>query len=376
MIPELKKKRRAEWTAANDILRAADSAKRGLTASEDREYNEHIENISALDSRIDAIEENQRSAQNAESFMTQILSGGSSISTAERALPTISEYRDQERALGNGSVGVTLGQSNFAKWTDRLRSASVFLKAAPRLVEVPMNSLSIPVVSASVTVGARDENTVISPSDPTIAGVTLQPVSYAALSLVSNEAIRDSDGGVVDLVTTDLIRSTATKVDGTFFAGTYAASPYRTAGLTTLAGIGNIAKTGDHDLASISDALSTLQGAGANTDRLAYFINPVDYAKIRKQLDTTNRPLLTPDMSATGNQSIFGVPIFISANVPVKKSIMLDLDQVIVGIGAAVTMDLSEHYAFNSNATALRITTRVDVQALNKAGLCTVTSTT
>jgi HK97 family phage major capsid protein len=65
----------------------------------------------------------------------------------------------------------------------------------------------------------------------------------------------------------------------------------------------------------------------------------------------------------------------VSANVPAKKSLLADMSQVIVGIGADVRLEMSTHAAFASNQTAVRLTTRADLQPLDKAGLVTITTT-
>ena len=108
---------------------------------------------------------------------------------------------------------------------------------------------------------ARDEGTAMSSSDTGLVSRHLQPVSYGVYTLVNNEAIEESAGVVLDVVSSDLIRSTATTLDTQFFQGVGAASPYRTTGLTNIVGIGNIAVTGAITLAAVLDAQAALDSA-------------------------------------------------------------------------------------------------------------------
>lgn len=375
-IETIKEDRRRAWEAEGAPL-AKIAETRQFTADEQRQWDKLDEDFKLRTGRIEQLE---RAAQQERAFaeLPAGLRDGASRSS-DRVLPTFSEYVEQ-RAMSGSSVGIQLGTAEVGRWIDRLRTRSVFLAAGPRSIDGIHGKLSFPLVTASVTVSARDQNGAISGSDPTLTQRSLEPVSFAALTYMSNEALHDTDGALLDIVTADLVRSTATALDYQFFQGTGPGEdpgdPYRITGITAVSGISNIAKTGNLDLMSILDAVTQLDGDGGNIDRAAYFVHPTDWAKVRKQLDTTNRPLLQPDVASGERPTIHGVPVFVSGNVPVKKSVIVDLEQVIVGWSDGVRVEYSEHAAFSSNQTAARITTRADVAVLNKAGVVTITTTT
>jgi HK97 family phage major capsid protein len=373
-LDTLVEKRAADWNNAGKPL--ADIANtRELTKNELRDFNEADKEFAAISARIDTATRALEQDTQMKAF-TAGLTVNSTPSSETRIIPTLTEYRALEtRAVGTGSLGILLDEPAFQLWSDRLRQRSVFLSAGPRTISVSMNSMNIPVVSTSVTMTARDEGTAMSSSDTGLVQRHLQPVSYGSFTLISNEAIEESAGVVLDVVSTDLIRTTATTLDTQFFQGVGAASPYRTTGLTNLAGIGNIAVTGAITLAAVLDAQSALESAGSDAANIAYFINPIDFAKLRKLVDTTGRSIMSVDIAAAVRPSLFGIPCYVSANVPAKKSLMADMSQVIVGIGADVRLEMSTHAAFASNQTAVRLTTRADLQPLDKAGLVTITTT-
>lgn len=374
-LDKLTEQRANDWNANGKPL--ADLAgSRELTNNELRDFNEADKEFAAITGRIETATRAAEQETQLNAFNANLTERTFAPSSETRIIPTLTEYRALEtRAVGTGSLGILLDENRFNAWSDKLRQRSVFLSAGPRTINVSMNSMNIPVVSTSVTMTARDEGTAMSSSDTGLVQRHLQPVSYGVYSLVSNESIEESAGVVLDVVSSDLIRTTATTLDTQFFQGVGAASPYRTTGLTNIAGIGNIAVTGAITLAAVLDAQALLEGAGSDPASISYFINPIDFAKLRKLVDTTGRSIMSVDIAAAVRPSLFGIPCYVSANVPAKKSLLADMSQVIVGIGADVRLEMSTHAAFASNQTAVRLTTRADLQPLDKAGLVTITTT-
>jgi HK97 family phage major capsid protein len=374
-LDKLTEQRANDWNANGKPL--ADLAgSRELTKNELRDFNEADKEFAAITGRIETATRAAEQETQLSVFRNKLTEPTFAPSSETRIIPTLTEYRALEtRAVGTGSLGILLDENRFNAWSDKLRQRSVFLSAGPRTINVSMNSMNIPVVSTSVTMTARDEGTAMSSSDTGLVSRHLQPVSYGVYTLVNNEAIEESAGVVLDVVSSDLIRTTATTLDTQFFQGVGASSPYRTTGLTNISGIGNIAVTGAITLAAVLDAQALLEGAGADPASIAYFINPIDFAKLRKLVDTTGRSIMSVDIAAAVRPSLFGIPCYVSANVPAKKSLLADMSQVIVGIGADVRLEMSTHAAFASNQTAVRLTTRADLQPLDKAGLVTITTT-
>jgi HK97 family phage major capsid protein len=374
-LDKLTEQRANDWNSTGKAL-ADIAASRELTDNEQRDWATANREFEAISQRMTTMENSLVQERQLSTFRNNLTAGTFAPSSETRIIPTLTEYRALEtRAVGTGSLGILLDEPAFQLWSDRLRQRSVFLSARPRTINVSMNSMNIPVVSTSVTMTARDEGTAMSSSETGLVSRHLQPVSYGVYTLVNNEAIEESAGVVLDVVSSDLIRSTATNLDTQFFQGVGAASPYRTTGLTNIVGIGNIAVTGAITLAAVLDAQAALEGAGADPANIAYFINPIDFAKLRKLVDTTGRSIMSVDIAAAVRPSLFGIPCYVSANVPAKKSLLADMSQVIVGIGADVRLEMSTHAAFASNQTAVRLTTRADLQPLDKAGLVTITTT-
>lgn len=89
-------------------------------------------------------------------------------------LPTYRQYRELEsRAIGSPNAFVQPEQAEV--WFDRLRNASVVLRANPIILPVEDTQLNVPRVSASGTAAMLAEGGSMTASDPTFAQISLLP---------------------------------------------------------------------------------------------------------------------------------------------------------------------------------------------------------
>ena len=356
------------------LERAKTEGRSTLTADEAAEAARIRADRSAVTQQIDRIVDDMLGQRSSTPTTANARTGASLI-------PSWREFEDkrsQQRALGSGasSGGVLLDTEQAELWFDRLRNRSVFLAANPRTVTVGEHAARYPIITSSVTVAARNDTEAITPTDPGLDSLTLEPVSYAAMTIVSNEVLKDSNGQAREIVEADLLRQCATKLDADMFNGTGAVSPHRIYGLLNVAGIETIGAAGPLTLDLLLEVQATLEANGADRDRIAYFLTPADWAVIRGVKDLQDRYLLMPDLATDATPSLFGSRVYVSANVPTASALAVDLDQVVVGIGEDVSLAYSEDFAFDKNSTAIRLTTRVDLGVINPEAVHAITGIT
>lgn len=373
------------------IHQAAETENRELTGDEQARFDElagNLDQIRAAQARADTLAaENADTARNLEAILGPNAGGGDPAAAASW-LPSRREYAaavGEQRATGFSNAGAVLAAGQFTQWFDRLRARSVVLAARPRLIPVEGHSLQVPILSASSTVANVDENTAIAVSDPTLVAVVLEPKKFASLVLASNESLSDSEPALNAIIAADLLRSMATAIDVALLVGPGGAAPAKVKGLrnlaNTTAGPTLGAAGGVPTIDTFADAVAALETAGGNPETSAFFVSTGVWNVVRKIRAIANgNYLVNPDVSAAAKTSLFGVPVYVSRNIPqnevvgasgaVCSSIILaDLDQVAVGVGQDVSIQLSEDFAFNTDQTAVRCTARLDIAALNPAAV-------
>jgi HK97 family phage major capsid protein len=118
----------------------------------------------------------------------------------------------------------------------------------------------------------------------------------------------------------------------------------------------------------------------ADLSRAAWFIHPLLWAKVRTIKDTGGRYQLQNWGTAPQDDvvpKLFGIPVFISGNLPSAQTvgtstdcstvILGDMSQIVVGMRQEIQVEMSRDYAFNADQTAIRLIARTDVQPINAA---------
>lgn len=209
--------------------------------------------------------------------------------------------------------------------------------------------------------------------------MTLTPRKIAALVYASNEVMADSDPSVREVVSTDLIRTIATKLDVAFLRGSGTA-PEPT-------GISNAADVNSTELGAGDGAQPTLDDVeaalarveGVNADPSAIFMSPQVWAYLRSQKDGDGRSLVQPDPTSSATRSLFGVRVYTTGNLPhtetvgtatdASRIIVADMRTVAVARRKVVEVAMSSDYRFEHDQTAVRAVARYDVAPLQAAAI-------
>ncbi len=372
--------------AMQRILGTAEVAGRDLLASEQREHDQHADELRRLDVVLYRIESDPAGQRVDRSQVPDACrSGGTEAPTTW--LPSRSEYRQLVEARAVSTSGNPYVPTlNARLWDDRLRAASVVLAAGPRILDVSeAGTLRVPKVTASVTVSATAENTTITPSDPTFGSVNLTPKKLAALTLCSNESLADSQPGLREVVAEDLIRQTATVLDQQFLTGS--GSGANMTGLVnvsgTTAGPSLGANGGTPTLDNLAAMVASLEAANGDLSRAVWFLAPRTWATVRTLKDSQNRYQVNPGVTGAEERSLFGAPVFASTNLPINGTtgtstdtstvLLADMSQVLVGRAKEIEVAYSEDYAFNADQTAIRVIARFDIGVANPAAIVVMT---
>lgn len=371
------------------VIDEADAEKRELTAADNLTIDRSFADVADLDKRIAQCRKAIDQQQIADEARAALPGGGPTIGgTCEPRhdinlwLPSRRQYHEliEQRAVSSaGNPFLPAGQAST--FYDRLRAAAVVLRAGPQILPVEDTTLRVPGLSASVSVSAIGENTAITPSDPTFTSVTLTPRKLAALTLAANEALDDSNPGLREIVSNDLVRQTATTLDLQFLEGSGAAPNMR--GFRNMSGTTQATVTGANGgtptLDDFATAVQNIETANADLERAAWFMHPRTWGTVRKIKDGQSRYQLGPDPAADASKSLFGVPVYLSSQIPTTETtgistdtshvILADMSQIVVGQRKQVEVALSTDYKFDADQTAIRVIGRFDIGVLNPAGV-------
>ena len=289
-------------------------------------------------------------------------------------LPTLTEYRRAESEGKAATIGCDPGggylvQTQLGPFVDRLRPASVVLRANPRVVQMDTESMELPRLGTSATVYAVGEAQSKTESSPSYERVRLSTCKFAVRSLGSEEWFSDTGTEGRRILQMDQERQLAAKIDSEFLQGAGAGSSpilglRNIAGITQTeadAGSGNGGLPG---LVDILDAIDRLERDNASPS--AIFMSPRTWATFRKLDDLQERLQLQPDPTQEASRRLFGLPVFVSSQIAINETygnnsdtsyiIVADMSQVVVGVSTQNTV-LYDPYSFASTGQIQVITT-------------------
>lgn len=367
-----------------------------LSAEEDREFRQITEDLRDVSGRIEELVVEASKAQgNTAGYraLQRATAGGAleahraelehdphgGIPSARTWLPGLAEYRElqyEQRAVG--TTGAFIPVQYSGTYFDLLRRRTAVLAAGP--LQIPIDhagSLVVPRVTSSVTIGGLAENTAITPADPGIGSITLDPKKFGAMTLVAREAIEDSNPQLRQVVANSLIRDTAVELDRQLVTGDGTGQNLK--GLRNLTGAtagpsvtnGQSLSAAGAGFGLLADTLAAYDAANCDPDRGAWIMHSRTWSSVRKMVDSQQRPIVSVDPTEYVQPTLWGKPVFISNSLSITETsgtstdcstlILADMSQIVVGVARAVELMISEHYAFNADQVAVRATCRYDI---------------
>jgi HK97 family phage major capsid protein len=297
-------------------------------------------------------------------------------SEAIRGIPFGEDF-EQVRAISDFANGSSLYVSDFmTRVAFYARTASPWIGLANVVTSENGRPMVVPKLTGDVTVYTPGEGTAITPSDPTLANVTITPVGFKALTVLSRESFDDAEYNLSDL----LARSHARAI-GLAFGSTFTT--------TVLAGINNG---------------GTATGIGGNGTGTATFVGYEDLLDLkysraapyrangrwimsngmirkgRKYKDAQGQYLWPAGGVAAGQpDSLDGHGVYedpaLAAPASATKSVVYgDLLAGLIIKASPLRVELSTDYLFNSDQVAIKTVQRLDGAVQDPAALAYLVS--
>ena len=252
-----------------------------------------------------------------------------------------------------------------------LESESVFLASGPKIVDTN-GPIRIPRIASGLTVGFVGEGAQIPESSVGLDEVSMLPSNLKSLKVISrvtSEVLRSSAQSLDAILKQRLATDTAKALDVALFTGNGNSNTIR--GLLNQPGVA----TGVLDATKTDSLLDGIGIARANEVKPnRWFLSPADYLAIRKIKDTSGKYILQPDLTATGQEVLFGVPVTVTAQIPTGKAALVDMSLVAVArdMAPSITVDSSRY--FDTDEVALRVVTRYDLALLQPKAVTILTA--
>jgi len=246
---------------------------------------------------------------------------------------------------GEATFGASLVelQNLTGEFIELLRGKTAVDKLAPRMRQVPFN-IKVPAQTGAASVGWVGEGKRKPTTNPTFGNITLTKSKVAGIVLLSDELVRFSNPKADQLVLDDLLKSTATFIDGQFFDPAKAESEDSPAsvfhGVVAIPSSGETGALIEADLAAVikqvTDAGLTLEGA-------TWVMSETRAAQLSVLRDALGKKYFE-GMNINGAKELLTLPVEISAAC--AKQIGLVLPSQIL-----LADDDSMDFAISSEAT-------------------------
>ena len=252
-----------------------------------------------------------------------------------------------------------------------LESESVFLASGPKIIDTN-GPIRIPRIASGLTVGFVGEGAQIPESSVGLDEVSMLPSTLKSLKVISrvtSEVLRSSAQSLDTILKQRLATDTAKALDVALFTGNGNANTIK--GLLNQTGVA----TGVLDATKTDSLLDGIGIARANEVKPnRWFLSPADYLAIRKIKDTSGKYILQPDLTATGQEVLFGVPVTVTAQIPTGKAALVDMSLVAVArdMSPSITVDSSRY--FDTDEVALRVVCRYDLALLQPKAVTILTA--
>lgn len=266
----------------------------------------------------------------------------------------------------------TLQQDQIASLlVQPLEAESVFLAAGPKIIDTN-GPIRVPRIASGLTVGFVGEGAQIPEASVGMDEVTMLPStlkSLKVLSRVTSEVLRSSAVALDSILKQRLTTDTAAALDTALFTSNGNANTIR--GLLNQTGVA----TGVLDASEPDSFLDGIGIARANEVKPnRWFLSPADYLAVRKIKDSTGRYILQPDLTQTGQEVLFGVPVTVTSRIPTGKAALADMSLVAIArdLSPTVTVDSSRY--FDTDEVALRVVARFDLALLQPKAVTVLTA--
>lgn len=286
---------------------------------------------------------------------------------------------------GTGSAGGFLVPDQISSELITLREQTATLRSLFSRVQVNGDTLRIASVTGGLVAGWVAELAEKPAADLAFGEQSVNVFTAAGLAVASNQLLADANRSVDRLVNTDLAKRLSNLEELAFIGGTGTGQPQ---GILNTSGVNAVTVTPTDVLSlldAIVDAITSIYTNYFGAPN-AILMHPRTWARIIKAREASSSGTYLvgspaergpennlPGYSSapTPRGSLFGVPVYTTANVPTNLGTGTDESRVIVGNfneglildRQGITLDSSPHVYFTSNQTVFRAEERVGFTA-------------
>jgi len=280
---------------------------------------------------------------------------------------------------GVGSAGGFLVPDQVADEVLQLRAQQAVLRGLFPSIKVNSDTLRIASVSSGLTAGWVAELASKPTADLAFAELSVNVFTAAGMAIASNQLLRNAKSSVDSLVNRDLALRLGNLEEVAFISGTGTGQPQ---GILNTAGINTVTLTPTTIvdlLDAIVDAVTAIYTNYFGSPN-AIVMHPRTWARIVKAREsgTSANYIVGPGSNPFGRRSndslpgygegqtprgsLFGLPVYTTANIPTNLGAGTNESRVIVGNfseglileNQGLTLDQSEHVFFQTNQTIFR----------------------
>lgn len=293
----------------------------------------------------------------------------------------------QERVHNIGTA--TAGGNTFtAGWVNdfytKLEQFQGFMKTEPTmLITDHGRPMKWPLLNQFGTAAAVAESGTLAGSDLKTGTIELGAYKIGRYVLVTSELWDDTDVPFERVLAEDFGRSVAAIQDTWFVAGTGTVQPtgvtHNGAAGGTVAG-GTTAATANPTFDNLIDLVYTVDPDVRAEGKCCFLMHDKTVGAVAKLKDGDNNYLWRPNIAEGRPTMIDGYPIKVSPNVPTATTLQ---NRVVFGDFAracvvrvvnSARFERSEDFRFNTDETAIRIVTRVDMKIRDAGALAVLRS--
>ncbi len=262
----------------------------------------------------------------------------------------------EQKALIGTTTEPTFGaslvelQNLTGEFIELLRGKTAVDKLAARMRQVPFN-IKVPSQTGAATVGWVGEGKRKPTTNPTFGNFTLTKSKVAGIVLLSDELVRFSNPKADKLVLDDLLKSTATFIDGQFFDPSKEESTDSPAsilnGLTAVPSSGATGAAIEADLAAV---IKQVTDAGLTLDGATWVMSETRAAQLSMLRDALGKKYFE-GMSINGVKELLTLPVEISAACADKIALVLP-EQILLADDDSLDFAISSEASINMGTDA------------------------
>lgn len=379
LIKRLTEKRANAWEQAKDLLDAATSENRDLSAEESAQFDRINEEIDALDARSKKIlEVEARERQITESRAALGLPQDftpAEIKQAETDADIIRSIAVGERRMASfeardvftSSTGAPVPTNFYNRLVEQLVIQGPMLDAnvVTILTTDSGNNLQIPRTSGYTAPAITSEGSSIAESDPSFSAfITLGAFKYAATFQLSREVVEDSGINLLDFVARQAAVGMGTAVNAGLTTGTGTTQPR---GIATASTLGVTGGTGVAGVPTADNLIDLVYSVGSPYRRRggSFQMRAATLAAVRKLKDTTNQYIWQPSLQVGQPDMLLGFPVYenpdIAATGTGARSVIFgDASSYYVRQVRGIEVARDDSVGFVSDLITFRVTWRGD----------------